>query len=108
MRWSRSGRAWSCSAQASRRWADLEEWHQTELAPRLLATIEVEATASPRLADCAHLRTFRAEYGSKARAGLLLHAGSSVEWLTADVLAALWWRVLCPCSSSRVVNLAPM
>ena len=50
--------------------------------------------AEPRLADCAHLRTFRAEYGNKARAGLLLHTGSSVEWLTPDVLAAPWWRVL--------------
>ena len=59
-----------------------------------LLPIEVKATASPRLADCAHLRTFRAEYGNKARAGLLLHTGSSVEWLTPDVLAAPWWRVL--------------
>jgi len=59
-----------------------------------LLPIEVKATASPRLADCAHLRTFRAEYGSKARAGLLLHTGTSVEWLTPDVLAAPWWRVL--------------
>jgi predicted AAA+ superfamily ATPase len=59
-----------------------------------LLPIEVKATSSPRLADCVHLRTFRAEYGSKARAGLLLHTGSSVEWLTADVLAAPWWRVL--------------
>ena len=59
-----------------------------------LLPIEVKATASPRLADCAHLRTFRAEYGNKARAGLLLHTGSSVEWLTPDVLAVPWWRVL--------------
>jgi predicted AAA+ superfamily ATPase len=59
-----------------------------------LLPIEVKATASPRLADCAHLRTFRAEYGSQARAGLLLHTGTNVEWLTADVLAAPWWRVL--------------
>ena len=46
-----------------------------------------------RLADCAHLRSFRAEYGSQARAGLLLHTGTSLEWLTADVLAAPWWRL---------------
>ena len=59
-----------------------------------LLPIEVKATASPRLAVCAHLRTFRAEYGNKARAGLLLHTGSSVEWLTPDVLAVPWWRVL--------------
>jgi len=59
-----------------------------------LLPIEVKATAKPRLADCAHLRTFRQEYGRKARAGLLLHTGRTVEWLTPDVLAAPWWRVL--------------
>jgi len=59
-----------------------------------LLPIEVKATARPRLADCAHLRTFRAEYGRKARAGLLLHAGGTLEWLAPDVLAAPWWRVL--------------
>jgi predicted AAA+ superfamily ATPase len=36
-----------------------------------LLPIEVKATARPRLADAAHLRTFRTEYGKKARAGLL-------------------------------------
>jgi len=59
-----------------------------------LLPIEVKATAKPRLADCAHLRTFRQEYGRKARAGILLHTGGTVEWLTPDVLAVPWWRVL--------------
>lgn len=59
-----------------------------------LLPIEVKATARPRLNDAAHLRTFRAEYGKKARAGLLLHTGSLLEWLAPDVLAASWWRVL--------------
>lgn len=59
-----------------------------------LLPIEVKATAKPRLADCAHLRTFRQQYGRKARAGLLLHTGRTVEWLTPDVLAVPWWRVL--------------
>ena len=59
-----------------------------------LLPIEVKATARPRLADVAHLRTFRAEYGKKTRAGLLLHGGSTLEWLAPDVLAAPWWRVL--------------
>jgi hypothetical protein len=63
-------------------------------AGKRLLPIEVKATARPRLGDAAHLRTFRAEYGRKARAGLLLHSGSTLEWLTADVLAAPWWRVL--------------
>lgn len=59
-----------------------------------LLPIEVKASARPRLADCAHLRTFRAEYGEKARAGLLLHTGNTLEWLAPDVLAAPWWKVL--------------
>ncbi len=59
-----------------------------------LLPIEVKAGARPRLADATHLRTFRAEYGKKARAGLLLHTGSTLEWLAPDVLAAPWWRVL--------------
>jgi predicted AAA+ superfamily ATPase len=59
-----------------------------------LLPIEVKTTARPRLADAVHLRTFRTEYGKKARAGLLLHAGNMLEWLAPDVLAAPWWKVL--------------
>lgn len=59
-----------------------------------LLPIEVKAGARPRLAEAAHLRSFRAEYGNKARAGLLLHTGTTLEWLAPDVLAAPWWRVL--------------
>lgn len=59
-----------------------------------LLPIEVKATNRPRLGDAAHLRTFRTEYGKKARAGLLLHTGTALEWLAPDVLAAPWWRVL--------------
>ncbi len=59
-----------------------------------LLPVEVKATSRPRLGDAAHLRTFRAEYGKKARAGLLLHTGRAVEWLAPDVLAAPWWRVV--------------
>jgi len=59
-----------------------------------LVPIEVKATGRPRLGDAAHLRAFRAEYGKKARAGLLLHAGRTLEWLAPDVLAAPWWRVV--------------
>jgi predicted AAA+ superfamily ATPase len=59
-----------------------------------LLPIEVKATGRPRLGDAAHLRTFRTEYGKKARAGLLLHTGTALEWLAPDVLAAPWWKVL--------------
>lgn len=59
-----------------------------------LLPIEVKAGARPRLADTAPLRSFRQEYGKKARAGLLLHTGGAIEWLAPDVLAVPWWRVL--------------
>lgn len=59
-----------------------------------LLPIEVKSSARPRLADARHLRSFRDEYGRKARAGLLLHTGSTLEWLAPDVLAVPWWRVL--------------
>ena len=64
-----------------------------ETGDRLLP-IEVKATARPHLGDARHLLTFRAEYGRKARAGLLLHTGKTVEWIAPDVLAVPWWRVL--------------
>lgn len=59
-----------------------------------LLPIEVKASPRPRLSDTAHLRTFRAEYGRKARAALLLHTGSALEWLAPGVLAAPWWKVI--------------
>ena len=64
-----------------------------EVGDRLLP-IEVKATARPRLRDTAHLRTFRAEYGERSRAGLLLHDGELLDWIAPDVLAAPWWKVL--------------
>ncbi len=59
-----------------------------------LLPIEVKATTRPTLANAMHLRTFAAEYGRKARAGLLLHTGKMLEWLAPNVLAAPWWKVL--------------
>jgi predicted AAA+ superfamily ATPase len=59
-----------------------------------LLPIEVKAGPRPRLGDAAHIRSFRAEYGKKARTGLLLHTGSTLEWLAPDVLAVPWWRML--------------
>lgn len=63
-------------------------------AGRHLLPIEVKATRRPRLADAAHLRTFREEYGKRCRAALLLHAGDTLEWLEPGILAAPWWRVV--------------
>lgn len=59
-----------------------------------LLPIEVKSTSRPRLGDAATLRSFRSEYGGASRSGLLLHAGSMLDWLTPDVLAAPWWSVL--------------
>ena len=59
-----------------------------------LLPIEVKASSSPRLRDAAHLRSFRTEYGPRARSGLVLHSGTDTRWLTPDVLAVPWWRVL--------------
>ena len=82
--------------------AEISYWRTTlgeevdfviETGGRLLP-IEVKTSSRIRLGDAAHLRTFRAEYGKASRAGLLLHTGSAVEWLTPDVLAVPWWRIL--------------
>jgi uncharacterized protein len=59
-----------------------------------LLPVEVKATERPRLSDTRHLRAFQAEYRGAARAGLLVHTGTALEWLAPGVLAAPWWRVL--------------
>ena len=64
-----------------------------ETGDRLLP-VEVKAAGRSRLRDAVNLRAFHAEYGDRARAGLMLHTGTAVEWLTPKVLAAPWWKVL--------------
>ncbi len=59
-----------------------------------LLPAEVKASGRPRLGDARHLRTFRAEYGRKARAGLLLHTGKTIEWIASDLPAVPWWCVI--------------
>jgi len=61
---------------------------------RTLLPIEVKATRRPTLADARGLQTFRAEYGARSRAGLLLHDGEDTEWLAPGILSTPWWRVL--------------
>ncbi|MBI3262923.1 MAG: DUF4143 domain-containing protein, partial [Acidobacteria bacterium] len=61
---------------------------------RALIPIEVKSGPRPRVADARHLRAFREEYGRRCRAGLLLHSGDRIEWLTPGVLAVPWWRVI--------------
>jgi predicted AAA+ superfamily ATPase len=59
-----------------------------------LLPIEVKTSSTPRVADARHLQSFRAEYGKRSRAALLLHTGDTTEWLAPGVLAAPWWRVV--------------
>jgi len=61
---------------------------------RRLLPIEVKATRRPTMADVKGLLTFRAEYGSRSRGGLLLHDGEETEWLAPGILSTPWWRVL--------------
>ena len=64
-----------------------------EAGDRLLP-VAVKAGNRPRVRDARHLESFRTEYGSRCRAGLLLHTGDATEWLGPKILAAPWWRVL--------------
>jgi predicted AAA+ superfamily ATPase len=59
-----------------------------------LLPIEIKASARPKLADAVHLRSFQEEYGKRARTALLIHTGSTLEWLTPTVLAVPWGRLL--------------
>lgn len=56
--------------------------------------IEIKAITQPRIKDAIHLQTFRREYADRSRAALLLHVGSTLEWLAPGILAAPWWRVI--------------
>ncbi len=59
-----------------------------------LLPVEVKSADRARLADAAHLRIFREEYGNASLPGLVLHGGTDVSWLADGILAAPWWRVL--------------
>ena len=64
-----------------------------ETGDRLLP-IEIKATTRPRLRDTTALRTFQAEYGHRSRAGLLLHTGTLIDWITPTILATPWSRLI--------------
>ena len=61
-----------------------------------LVPIEVKATENPRIRDTVGIRSFINEYATDSRAGLLIHAGTETKWLTRDVFAVPWWRILMP------------
>jgi len=56
--------------------------------------IEIKSTNRPTIRDAANLLAFQNEYGTEARAGLLLHTGTEIKWLTPRVLAAPWWKAI--------------
>lgn len=56
--------------------------------------IEVKASTRARPEDARSLRAFLEEHGRRSRAGLLLHAGDEITWLSDRILAAPWWRVV--------------
>lgn len=59
-----------------------------------LLPIEINPTSNPRIGHGAHLRAFRREYGDRSLPGLLVHCGDQIDWLTSDVLAVPWWKLI--------------
>ena len=59
-----------------------------------LLPIEINPTSNPRISHGAHLRTFRREYGDRSLPGLLVHCGDQIDWLTSEVLAIPWWKLI--------------
>ena len=72
---------------------DLEVDFVIESGDRLLP-IEVKAATSPGYADTRGLRAFRQEYADQFIGGLLLHGGDRAQWMSEQILAVPWWRVL--------------
>ena len=62
-----------------------------ESADRLIP-IEVKATSLPKIRDTVSLQVFLKDH-KQAEAGLLLHAGEKIEWVTPNILAFPWWLV---------------
>lgn len=59
-----------------------------------LLPIEINPTSNPRIGHGAHLRTFRREHGDRSLPGLLVHCGDQIDWLTSEVLAVPWWKLI--------------
>ena len=59
-----------------------------------LLPVEVKATPNPGHSDIRGLRAFREEYRDQFVGGLLLHGGSQTQWISDEILAVPWWRVL--------------
>lgn len=57
---------------------------------RKLLALEVKLTTRPSVQDIHHLLLFLEEYPETVR-GVLVHAGSHLQWLHSRVLAVPWW-----------------
>ena len=59
-----------------------------------LLPIEVKASREPSTGDLKSLRAFLDDYPGRAKAGLLVHAGTRTSWIARDILALPWWKLL--------------
>lgn len=59
-----------------------------------LLAVETKAHPRPSHREARHLRSFVEEYGDAAHGALLLHTGTTTEWLGERILSVPWWRVL--------------
>ena len=57
-------------------------------------SVDVQAPTSPHPPDSRGLRAFQEEYRDQFVGGLLLHGGSQTQWMSDEILAVPWWRVL--------------
>ena len=59
-----------------------------------LLPVEVKATRNPGHSDTRGIRACREEHRDQFVGGLLLHEGSQTQWISDEILAVPWWRVL--------------
>ena len=56
--------------------------------------VEVKTSANVTWKDLKGVRTFLEEHAPRAKAGVVLYAGSEVAWVANNVLAVPWWMVI--------------
>ena len=62
--------------------------------PRTLVPVEVKSRRQLRVSDARHVVTFMRDYGEAVPAGVIIHGGRDMYWLTERVLAVPWHRTL--------------
>ncbi len=56
--------------------------------------IEVKSASTVSMNDIKHLKTFLSEYSDLASGGLVLYDGTETYWMSRNILAVPWWRVI--------------